>query len=106
MSARLTGEGSHSQSGRLAFRLTPGSADLIIQPLGWLWHWLRHLGWRIEVFETPPLRVQLWKWVPPPPTTWLTAELPTKQAALGELERLAALIEDGSGPPSIEGTQT
>jgi len=50
--------------------------------------------------------VQLWKWVPPPPTTWLTAELPTKQAALGELERLAALIEDGSGPPSIEGTQT
>ncbi len=74
-------------------------ANPLLELLGWLWHWLRHLGWRIEVVESPPLRVQLRTWVPPPPTTWLTAEFATKREAIDELDRLGTVIEDGIWPP-------
>lgn len=67
--------------------------------LGWLWHWVRHLAWRIKIVESAPLRDEVLKWIPPPPITWLTAEFPTKQAAIDELDRLAVVIEEGTWPP-------
>ncbi len=79
--------------------LVGGVLSLPFFLLGRLWHWLRHRGWRVKIVESAPLRVELLKWMPPPPTTWLTAEFPTKQAALNELDRVAVVIEEGTWPP-------
>lgn len=77
----------------------PGLLGLLVYLFDRLWHWESREGWMIQVVEEAPLKDQLLKWMPPPSTTWWTARFPSRRAAHEELNRLAALIQDGVWPP-------